>query len=71
MCDSETASVQAEVSINAAPDRVYALVTDLPTLASLAEEARAMEWREGDAAGPGAVFKGHKRRPGFWFSKTA
>src|SRR3546814_12392277 len=36
-------------------------LTDLPTLASLAEEAHAMEWRKGDVARPGAVFKGHNR----------
>ena len=36
---------------------MYHLVTDLATLASLAEEATAMSWRKGDAARPGAVFK--------------
>ena len=41
---------------------MYALITDLPTLASLAEEAEAMEWHKGDAAAPGAVFKGHNRQ---------
>jgi hypothetical protein len=61
MSDSGAASAQAEVSIDADPDRVYALVTDLPTLASLAEEARAMEWRKGDAAHAGAVLKGRNR----------
>lgn len=68
MSDSGVASAQAEVSINADPDRVYALVTDLPTLASLAEEARAMEWRKGDASGTGAVFKGHNRNGIFRWS---
>jgi hypothetical protein len=61
MTDQEQASTQAEVSISADPDRVYHLITDLPTLASLAEEAAAMEWREGDAARPGAMFSGHNR----------
>jgi hypothetical protein len=61
MTDSGAASAQAEVSINADPETVYHLITDLPTLASLAEEAQAMEWRKGDAARPGAVFKGHNR----------
>jgi polyketide cyclase/dehydrase/lipid transport protein len=70
MTDQEPASAQAEVSIDASPDSVYALVTDLSTLASLAEEARAMEWRKGDAAGPGAVFKGHNRNGIFrWSTK--
>ena len=65
MTDTASASVQDEVSINADSERVYRLITDLPTLASLAEEARAMEWRKGDAARPGAVFKGHNRN-GFY-----
>lgn len=51
--------VTASVEIDARPDVVYGLVTDLPTLASLAEEAVAMEWRKGDAVRPGAVFVGH------------
>ncbi len=51
--------VKASVEINARPDVVYGLITDLPTLASLAEEAVAMEWRKGDAVRPGAVFVGH------------
>jgi hypothetical protein len=40
MTDQEPVSAQAEVTIDADPDTVYALITDLPTLASLAEEAR-------------------------------
>jgi hypothetical protein len=70
MTDTATASAQDEVSINADPDRVYRLITDLPTLASLAEEARAMEWRKGDAARPGAVFKGHNRNGFYRWSTT-
>lgn len=53
--------VAATVHIDARPDVVYELVTDLPTLASLAEEAVSMEWRKGDAACPGAVFTGHNK----------
>jgi hypothetical protein len=56
--------VTAGVRIDARPDTVYSLVTDLPTLASLAEEAVAMEWRKGDAARPGAVFVGHNKNGG-------
>ena len=52
-------SVTATLQIDASPDAVYRLITDLPTLASLAEEAVAMEWRKGDAVRPGAVFTGH------------
>ena len=55
------ACVTATVQIDARPDVVYALITDLPTLASLAEEAVAMEWRGGDAVRQGAVFAGHNQ----------
>jgi hypothetical protein len=61
MTDREQASAQAEVNINADPVTVYHLITDLASLASLAEETDAMEWRKGDTARPGAVFKGHNR----------
>ncbi|HEX2215071.1 MAG TPA: SRPBCC family protein, partial [Mycobacterium sp.] len=39
MSESGPASVQAEVTIDADADTVYSLITDLPTLGSLAEEA--------------------------------
>lgn len=55
------ASAQAEIDIDADPATVYDLITDLPTLASLAEEAESMSWRSGAAARPGAVFKGANR----------
>ena len=61
MSESGPASAQAEVTIDADPDTIYRLITDLPTLASLAEEAYAMEWRKGNAAQPGAVFRGQNR----------
>jgi Polyketide cyclase / dehydrase and lipid transport len=54
----------ATVQIDAGPDLVYGLITDLPTLASLAEEAVAMEWRKGSAVRPGAVFVGHNENSG-------
>jgi len=59
--------VTASVQIDAQPDVVYRLITDLPTLASLAEEAVAMEWRKGNkgnAVRPGAVFTGHNENGG-------
>jgi hypothetical protein len=55
------AAAQASVTISAPCGEVYGLITDLPTLASLAEEAAAMKWRKGDKAAPGAVFKGTNR----------
>jgi polyketide cyclase/dehydrase/lipid transport protein len=53
--------VKASVEIDARPDVVYGLITNLATLTSLAEEPVAMEWRKGDAAGPGAVFAGRNK----------
>lgn len=54
-------SATATVQIDARPEVVYGLITDLPTLASLAEEAVAMEWRKGDAVRQGAVFVGRNQ----------
>jgi Polyketide cyclase / dehydrase and lipid transport len=70
MTEPDPASAQAEVNIDAEPDKVYQLITDLPTLASLAEELQTMDWHKGDAARPGAVFKGHNRNGVFrWSTK--
>ncbi|WP_310785681.1 SRPBCC family protein [Mycobacterium sp. Z3061] len=52
-------SATATVQIDASPEAVYGLITDLPTLAALAEEAVSMELRKGDAVTKGAVFVGH------------
>jgi hypothetical protein len=65
-----SAAAQAEVAVNADADTVYQLITDLSTFASLAEETRAMDWRRGDAARTGAVFKGHNRNGVFRWSTT-
>jgi polyketide cyclase/dehydrase/lipid transport protein len=60
----------AEVTINADPDAVYALITDLPSLATLGDEIATMEWRKGTSAQPGAVFKGHNRNGGKQWTTT-
>ena len=56
--------VTAAVDVDACPEVVYRLITDLPTLTSLAEEAVAMEWRKGDVVTMGAVFVGHNENRG-------
>lgn len=61
MTSQGPASVTAAVAITADANSIYALLTDLPTLAALAEETHTMEWQRGSAATPGAVFKGHNR----------
>lgn len=70
MADNDEPAATATVHINAAPEAVYAVVTDLPTLASLAEEVVAMRWRKGDAVRPGAVFTGHSENDGRHWSTT-
>lgn len=64
MSEPGPASAQASVTIAASCADVYALITDLPTMATLAEETNAMEWQRGDSAQPGAVFKGHNSNGG-------
>ena len=61
MTASAAPDAQGSVTIAADPAAVYALLTDLPTLAALAEEAETMQWRKGQAAHPGAVFSGRNR----------
>jgi Polyketide cyclase / dehydrase and lipid transport len=58
MTDLADAHVAATVEIAADPGTVYRMITDLPTLAELAEETTSMQWVTGDAAVPGAKFKG-------------
>lgn len=58
MTEQGEADVQASVDIAADADAVYALITDLPTMAHIAAETTAMEWVKGDAASPGAKFNG-------------
>lgn len=57
-------SATATVQINATPDEVYGLLTDLSTLAALAEETVEMELRKGDGISKGAVFVGHNENSG-------
>lgn len=45
----------------ATPATVYALITDLDSLAELASETTHMRWRSGSSATPGAVFSGTNR----------
>lgn len=64
------ATAEATVTIAADPAEVYALITDLPTLAELGEEIDAMEWRKGDRAACGAVFKGRNSNGGHKWSSS-
>lgn len=70
MTQPDAPTAGAEVTIDADPAAVYALITDLPTLASLGDEIATMEWRRGTSAQPGAVFKGHNRNGGRKWATT-
>ena len=70
MVQHEVPAATVDVSIDAAPDVVYGLITDLPTLAELAEETTAMAWTKGDAARAGAQFKGDNRNGGHTWTTT-
>jgi len=61
MSESAPPCAKASVTISAAPEVVYALITDLPSFASIAAETHAMDWHKGDCVAPGNVFKGHNR----------
>ena len=63
-----TASGQVDISV--AADVLYTMITDLDTMAGVADEATAMRWRKGTSAAPGAVFTGANRN-GFrrWSTK--
>jgi hypothetical protein len=58
---SIAAPVSESVDVDAAAADVYALVSDLDSMASLAEETEEMTWAEGSSAQPGAVFRGSNR----------
>ncbi len=58
MTEQGQADVEASVDIGADAGVVYALITDLPRMAEVAAETTSMEWVKGDAARPGARFKG-------------
>jgi hypothetical protein len=61
MTASGAPTATASVEIRADADAVYALITDLDVLSTLAAEATAMQWHRGDSARPGAVFRGKNR----------
>lgn len=63
-------AVSADITINARADTVYSLITDLATLAELAEETTAMRWTRGDSAQRGAVFKGSNRNGSHTWTTT-
>lgn len=53
---------QASIDIDASPEAVYALVSDLPAMGRWSPECYRCDWQGGaTAAAPGARFAGHNR----------
>lgn len=61
MSDTTPPSATGTIRIDAAPEAVYALITDLSALADCAEETATMQWRQGNSARCGAKFSGSNR----------
>jgi hypothetical protein len=65
-------SASARTEVNAAPDVVYALVSDPPRMSELSEELERVSWLGGAGeAVVGARFRGHNRRAWRRWSTTA
>lgn len=48
----------ATIDIAAAPERIYAIITNLDTFAEVASETDTMTWKRGTSAAPGSRFAG-------------
>lgn len=67
-----TPTASAQLEVDAAPEEVYALISDLPGLSRVAAEFDRGTWLDGVAeAGVGARFRGHNRRAWRRWTTTA
>ena len=66
MAETQTSTplfaADAEIGVDATPDEVYAVVSDLPRSGEWSNECTGGEWIEGVPGTPGAVFRGHNLR---------
>ena len=69
---SDLPEVEAEVYIAAAPDRVWALVTDLPRMGEWSPENMGGEWVSEGGPKQGALFRGRNHHPavGEWETQS-
>lgn len=57
------ATTEVSIDVQAPPERIYALVSDLPRMGEWSPECVKCVWKGGaDQAEPGARFKGYNRR---------
>jgi hypothetical protein len=65
-------SASAHTDVQASPEAVYALVSDLPAMARLAEELERASWLDGAReAAVGVRFRGHNKKAWRRWSTTA
>jgi uncharacterized protein YndB with AHSA1/START domain len=61
---SDCPTAEASVRIQAPPERVWAIVSDITLMAELSDEVEKVEWVEGgDPPEVGDVFRGHNAHP--------
>ncbi|HJY71630.1 MAG TPA: SRPBCC family protein, partial [Streptosporangiaceae bacterium] len=59
-------TVEVPIEINAPPERVWAIVSDIETMPGASPELQAVEWLDGRSGpGLGARFAGHNRHEAF------
>ena len=68
---SDGPTAETEIEIDAPPEAVWALVTDLSVPARFSDEYQGGEWLGGDGPAVGARFAGHNRHPATGFEWTA
>lgn len=54
--------LSADIHVDAAPDEVYAVVSDLPRSGEWSPECQGGEWTEGEPSAVGSVFRGENLR---------
>lgn len=59
---ADTPTVEVQTWIDASPDRVWPLITDILLMPELSDEVQSVEWLSAEAApAVGAMFRGHSK----------
>ena len=59
---ADTPTVEVQTWIDASPDRVWPLITDISLMPELSDEVQSVEWLSAEAApAVGAMFRGHSK----------
>ncbi len=60
---ADSPTTEASVYVDAPPERVWPLVTDIALIAELSEELQEVEWLEGAGPALGRTFRGRSAHP--------